>query len=242
MMLPRFAAFLSLAVVLLSAHAQAPSLQPFAGSDSTPAAPWKVSGLPQQTKPFTQFSVVEVDGKRALKVDANESYGNLVHPLTFTTTSAHLGWQWRIEKMVEGADLRVKSGDDTTLKVCVFFDLAMDKIPFSDRQLLRFARSKTSDAVPGATVCYVWDPTLPAGTMLDNAFTRRMRYVVVRSGTQRLNQWVSEKRDVAADFFKLFGAEAGDQLPQIIGVAVGADSDNTHTHSVGYVTGLALEP
>jgi hypothetical protein len=238
----RFAASLTLAAALLPAHAEGPSLQPFAGSGSTPAAPWKVSGLPQQTKPFTQFSVVEVDGKRALKVEATESYGNLVHPLQFTTTSAHLAWQWRIEQMVEGADLRVKSGDDTTLKVCVFFDLAMDKIPFGDRQLLRFARSKTSDAVPGATVCYVWDPTLPAGTMLDNAFTRRMRYVVVRSGTQRLNQWVAEKRDVAADFFKLFGAEAGDQLPQIIGVAVGADSDNTHTHSVGYVTGLSLEP
>jgi hypothetical protein len=31
-------------------------------------------------------------------------------------------------------------------------------------------------------------------------------------------------------------------VPPIIGVAVGADSDNTHTHSVGYVSGLVLEP
>ena len=240
-MLRRCAAFFSLVIALASAHGQGSTLQPFAGSGNTPAAPWHVSGLPQQTKPFTQFSVVEVDGKRALKVEASESYGNLVHPLQYTPTSVHLAWQWRVEQMVEGADLRVKSGDDTTLKVCVFFDLPMDRIPFGDRQLLRFARSKSADPVPGATVCYVWDSQLPAGTMLDNAFTRRMRYVVVRSGTQRLNQWVAERRDVAADFAKLFGAES-DTLPPIIGVAVGADSDNTHTHSVGYVTGLALEP
>jgi hypothetical protein len=238
----RFAAAFALAVALAPACAEGPSLQPFAGAGNTPAPPWKVSGLPQQTKPYTQFSVVDIDGKRALKVEATESYGNLVHPLQWPTTSAHLAWQWRIEQQIESADLRVKSGDDTTLKVCVFFDLPMDKIPFGDRQLLRFARSKSTDAVPGATVCYVWDVQLPAGTMLDNAFTRRMRYVVVRSGTQRLNQWVAEKRDVAADFFKLFGAEAGDQLPPIIGVAVGADSDNTHTHSIAYVTGLVLEP
>ena len=233
--------FLATVVAASCASAQTPLLQPYAGSSTTPAAPWKVVGLPQQTKPFTQFSVVEVDGKRALKVEATESYGNLVHPLQLNMTSAHLSWQWRIENFIEGADLRTKQGDDTALKVCVFFDLPMDKIPFGDRQLLRFARSKSTDAVPGATVCYVWDATLPAGTPLDNAFTKRMRYTVVRSGSQRLNQWVSERRDVAADFLKLFGAES-DVVPPIIGVAVGADSDNTHTHSVGYVSGIVLEP
>ena len=228
-------------VALPSAHAESALLQSFAGTGTTPASPWRVIGLPQQTKPFTQFSVVDVDGKRALKVEADESYGNLWHPLQYTGSSAHLAWQWRVEKLIESADLRVKSGDDTTLKVCVMFDLPMDKIPFGDRQILRYARSKTTDPVPGATVCYVWDAHLPAGTMLDNAFTRRLRYVVVRSGAQRLNQWVAERRDVVADFFKLFGAES-DQLPPIIGVLVGADSDNTHTQSIGYVTGLALEP
>ena len=229
-----------MAVAASAALADGPLLQPFAASGSSPAAPWKVSGLPQQTKPFTQFSVTEVDGKRALRVEANESYGNLVHPLQYLGNTAHLAWQWRIEQPIEAADLRTRAGDDTALKVCVFFDLPMDKIPFADRQLLRFARSKTSDPVPGATVCYVWDAQLPAGTALDNAFTRRMRYIVVRSG-QKLNQWVPERRDVMADFMKVFGGES-DQVPPIIGVAVGADSDNTHTHSLAYVSGLSLEP
>ena len=83
------------------------------------------------------------------------------------------------------------------MKVCVSFDLPMDNVPFTDRQLLRIARSKTSEPVPTATVCYVWDAKLPAGTTLDNAFTRRMRYIVLESGTDRLNKWVAEQRDVA---------------------------------------------
>jgi hypothetical protein len=240
-MLRLLAVAFSAAVVLASAHAEPALLQPFAGEGNTPAPPWHVTGLPQQTKPFTQFTVADVDGKRALRVEANESYGNLVHPLQFSGSSAHLAWQWRMEHLIETADLRTRSGDDSALKVCVFFDLPMEDIPFGDRQMLRFARSKSVDPVPGATVCYVWDAHLPAGTMLDNAFTRRIRYVVVRSGSAQLNQWVPERRDVAADFVKLFGGEI-DHMPPILAVAVGADSDNTHTHSLGYVSALVLEP
>jgi hypothetical protein len=218
------------------------AVTPFGNAGGAPQAPWKVVGLPQQTKPFTRFSVVEIDGKRAVKIEADESYGNLVHPVKSMAPPAHLSWQWRVEKPLEQADLREKRGDDTAVKVCVFFDLPMDNVPFTDRQLLRLARSKTSDPVPTATICYVWDQKLPAGTTLDNAFTRRQRYIVVESGNDRLDRWVAEKRDLAADFTKLFSDESGTVVPPIVGVAVGADSDNTKSKSVSYVSGLVLEP
>jgi hypothetical protein len=87
----------------------------------------------------------------------------------------------------------------------------------------------------------VWDPKIAAGTTLDNAFTRRMRYIVLESGTDRLNKWVAEKRDVGADFMKVFSDESK-VVPPIVGIAVGADADNTQSHSVSYVSGIALEP
>ena len=216
------------------------TLAPFGAVGATPTAPWHVVGLPQQTKPFTRFSVVDIDGKRAIKIEADESYGNLAHPVQMAVP-AHLAWQWRIEKPLENADLRQRSGDDTAVKVCVSFDHSIDNIPFTDRQILRIARGKTTEPVPAATVCYVWDAKLAAGTTLDNAFTRRMRYIVLESGTDRLNKWVAEKRDVGADFLKLFRDEST-TVPPIVGVAVGADSDNTQSHSVAYVSGIALEP
>jgi hypothetical protein len=237
----RTGVFLVLLGAAMLASAQAPLVQPFGAAGSAPAAPWHVTGLPGQSKPFTQFSVVDLDGKRALKVEANQSYGNLEHPLKLGAPSVRLAWQWRIERLNEKADLHEKSGDDTALKVCVLFDQPMDRIPFADRQLLRFARSKTSDAVPGATVCYVWDAQSEPGTAIDSPFTRRLRYMVLRSGAKQLNQWVAERRDVAADFMKLFGDES-EQVPPIVGVAVGADADNTKSRSIGYVSGVALEP
>jgi hypothetical protein len=123
----------------------------------------------------------------------------------------------------------------------VFFDLPLERVPFVERQLLRVARSSSSDPLPSATVCYVWDNQLPVGTEIDNAFTRRMRYIVLQSGPARLRQWTAERRDVGADFLKLFGNETT-TLPPIIGVAVGADADNTHSRSVAHVADLVLEP
>jgi hypothetical protein len=238
---PAFAAALASASFSGVVSAQS-AVTSFGNAGGAPQVPWKVVGLPQQTKPFTRFSVVEIDGKRAVKIEADESYGNLVHPVKSMAPPAHLSWQWRVEKPLEQANLREKSGDDTAVKVCVFFDLPMDNVPFADRQLLRLARSKTSDPVPTATICYVWDQKLPAGTAIDNAFTRRQRYIVVESGNDRLDRWVAEKRDLAADFTKLFSDESPGVVPPIVGVAVGADSDNTKSKSISYVSGLVLEP
>ncbi|HKW84582.1 MAG TPA: DUF3047 domain-containing protein [Burkholderiaceae bacterium] len=214
---------------------------PFGPAASQARAPWHVTGLPNQTKPYTTFSVVELDGRKALRVEADSSYGNLAHPLQFTTTPATIAWKWRADQLIDADDLRTRSGDDVAVKVCVMFDLPLEKVPFVERQLLRVARSKTNEPVPGATVCYVWDGHLPVGTSLDNAFTRRIRYKVLQSGTANLHQWMSERRNIGADFTELFGAESS-EVPPVIGVLVGADADNTRSRSLAHVADLVIEP
>ncbi|MDQ6627515.1 MAG: DUF3047 domain-containing protein [Pseudomonadota bacterium] len=233
---------LSLLSALLWPAAFAESLlSPLSGKGAEPAPPWRVVGLPQQTKPFTQFSLVELDGKQALRIEADASYGNLVHSLKPVQAPAHLSWQWRVERALSRADLHSKSGDDTAVKVCVFFDEPMDAVPFAERQVLRIGRSRSTEPVPTATLCYVWDATLPAGTALDNAFTRRVRYMVLQSGVAQPARWVGERREVGSDFLRVFGDEIK-TVPPIVGIAIGADADNTKDHSVAYVSDLALEP
>jgi hypothetical protein len=221
------------------ANAAGNQLQPYAAAGSAPAAPWHVVGLPQQTKPFTRFSVADIDGKRALRIEAVESYGNLVHSLSMEKASTKLSWRWRVEVLNPAVNLRVREGDDSALKVCALWDLPLENVPFVERQILRVARSKTAEPLPAATVCYVWDARLAQGTELDSPFTHRLRYVVLRTG-DKPDQWLSEKRDIGADFLKFFGNESA-TLPPLIGIAVGADADNTHSRSVGYVADLVLE-
>lgn len=216
-------------------------LQPLASPSGTLAPPWHIAGLPRQTKPYTSFSVEQIDGRRAVRVESESAYGNLVHPLKLDGTAMTLSWQWRVDELVAESDLRTKNGDDTAIKVCVFFDLPLEQLGFVDRQTLRVARAAMHEPLPAATVCYVWDRLLPAGTTLDNAFTRRMRYLVLRSGTQELHRWIEERRDVAADFVRLFGSESP-QVPPVVGVAIGADTDNTHGRSLAHVAELVLAP
>jgi len=233
------------ALILLAAcgpaRADVQLLQPFGSIGGGLASPWHVAGLPHQRKPFTRFSLVELDGRRALRVEADSSYGNLVHPLRIDGTALTLSWQWRVDEFVAESDLRTKNGDDTSVKVCVFFDLPITRVPFVERQVLRMARAASEEPLPASTVCYVWDRTLPAGSVLDNAYTHRMRYLVLQGGAQNLHRWVAEHRDVGADFLRLFGNESS-QIPPIVGVAVGADADNTHGHSVAHVADLVLAP
>ena len=230
-----------LLLLAASSTASAATLQPFAGAGSEPAAPWRVVGLPNQTKPLTRFSIESLDGHRALRVEAESSYGNLVHPLSLVQPPHHLAWEWRVEDPIPAADIQTRQGEDIAMKVCALWDLPLDRVPFFDRQVLRIARSRSGEPLPAATVCYIWDPHLAPGTELRSPYTGRVRYVVLRGPADPLHHWAHERRDIAEDFHRLFGAESS-ELPPLIGIAVGADADNTKSHSLGHAADVQLEP
>jgi hypothetical protein len=223
------------AAAALAGSALAADLVSPIGSGNEPPAPWRVAGLPQQNKPLTRFAVVELDKQRVLRVEADHAYGNLIHPLK-DLRAGSLAWRWRVDRPAAGADLKRKSGDDAALKVCAFFDLPESQLPFVERQLLRIASSRAGEKLPTATLCYVWDEHLPQGTLLHNAYTHRVRYIVAHGMPQR---WSDEKHDLAADFQRAFGDESQD-VPPLSAIVIGADTDNTGSHSIGYVSDLHL--
>ena len=50
-----------------------------------------------------------------------------------------------------------------------------------------------------------------------------------------------ERRDLQADYLRAFGDESPEHMPDVIGVTVSADADNTHGSSLGYVGDIRLE-
>ena len=242
----RLASALPLAAALLAAPLacaadDAPVLTPFSGAQGVQAPqPWRFTTLPN--KAATRFEVVQEDGKRVLKVDSDQSYGNLVHAAHLPLNSnATLAWRWRVDEFVQDANLRTRAGDDGAAKVCVFFDFPTDKLPVSERTRLALARKATGEDVPSEAVCYVWDNKEAKGTALTNAFTKRVRMIVLESGpASKPGTWVAERRNLLADYRRAFGDEAGDTAPDIVAVAISADSDNTHGHGVAYFSDLDL--
>lgn len=207
-----------------------------------PPLPWHVVGLPQQQKPYTRFSVVDTDGVRALRVEADRSYGNLVHPVEPAAQPHHLAWRWRIDRALPAADLASMAAEDTELRVCVSFDEPLDQVPFVERQLLRLARGRSAEPLPAATLCYVWSPLHARGSVLASPYTGRLRYMVLESGAaSTMRAWVPERRDLDADFRLAFGHETHGTVPPVVGVVVGADADNTRAQSLAHVAELVLD-
>ena len=226
--------------LLIGLSAAAATLGPLVGEGDAPLQPWQFAGLPQQSLPRTQYRIAPVDAGRALRIEANGSYGNLVHALPAGSSGRRLAWRWRLDQPNALADLRHKPGDDSAVKVCLLFDHALLAVPFIERQLLRLARSSTPEPLPAATVCYVWDVRLASGAAVDNAYSRRVRYLVLRGAEAPLRQWATEQRDVAADFLRLFGDETT-VVPPLLAVALAGDADNTRARSLAWVDALTLD-
>jgi hypothetical protein len=221
-----------LALAALAPLVPAPPAEPTA-----PPPPWVYAGLPQQQPPPTRFSLAPLDGQAVLRVEAERSYGNLLHPLP-GTPAGRLSWRWRVDRALPAADLRSKAGDDAALKVCAMFELPRERVPFVERQLLRLAESRLGEPLPNATVCYVWDNAWPAGSVVPNAYSRRLRFITLGGA---VGSWQAVSRDLAADFLRTFGDEAA-TVPPLRAIAVGADADNTGGHSLGFIDALRLEP
>ena len=187
-------------------------------------APWRELVLARVKPP--RFALVDDGGTTVLRVTSEAAAGAVGHALRIAAADRpSLAWRWKVNGVVEHADLATKRGDDFAARVYVFFDVPAGEIPVGQRIALAFARWLYGPDVPSAALCYVWDNTHPMGTSVWSAYTRRVRVVVLESGNARAGQWVDERRDVEADYRAAFGTDG--KAPPVSGVAAGNDTDQT---------------
>lgn len=72
---------------------------------------------------------------------------------------------------------------------------------------------------------YVWDKSLPVGTITSSPYSDNIKIIVIQSGSRNLNRWVAEERNIRADYKKAFGAEPG----KVGAIAIMTDTDNTQS-------------
>ena len=191
--------------------------------EQTLPAQFRVLTVPKVAS--NRFSLVADEGKSVLQVDSEKSAGSLGLPLTTTSKSAstRVDWRWKVSRLLDKADMATRTGDDFAARVYVFFDVPLQSLSFADRTRLRLARMIAGDDVPTAALCYVWDNGHRVGHSQWSPYTNRVRMIVLQSGAANVGKWITESRDVAADFREAFGVDA----PAVTGVAIGNDSDNT---------------
>ena len=216
----------------------APGLPRF--STLTPGGPitgWSAL-RPAPKAPDTRYSLISDDGQTVIKADAQASMSGLVYRFDPPLANARrLSWRWRIAGVPHKGDLRTKAGDDYAARVYVLFDYPRERLSLLTRAQLALAEAFYGQPLPTAALNYVWDNRATIGTLRPNAYTDRARMMVLQSGSARVGQWVTESRDVAADFRAAFG----EAPPPIAGIAIATDSDNTGETLTAWDGDLTLE-
>jgi hypothetical protein len=166
---------------------------------------WK----PRKDEGRTVYSIQEDAGTRFLRAAAirlgiqagREVAWNLdAYPI--------LAWSWRAVEFPKGSDERKSSTNDSAVSVYAVFP----HTPVSVK-----------------SVKYVWSRVVPVGTHLTSS-GGNTQVRVLRSGADRLGQWVEEQANVRADYLKYFG---GSEVPKPAGIAVLTDSDDTKSTARG---------
>jgi hypothetical protein len=156
------------------------------------------------------YSVQSEGGRKFLHADARGTAVQIGWEIPWSLKEFPLlEWQWRALLFPRNGDERKKATNDSVLGLYVVFG----QWPFMK------------------TIKYIWSGTLPLDTALDSPFSSRTKMIVLESGLSLQGQWVTERRDVLADFHRLFGD--GEATPKARGIAVLTDADNTDSHAIG---------
>lgn len=235
------AALASLAAV--PSPAQAPDrfvAGPFsrlAPGDPPPAgwAPLFFARVPVATR---YAAVADAERGGAIEAEALASASGLALSIAPPTDRwRRVAWSWKGLRAIEGGDVTRKAGDDYVARLYVTFRLPPERMSPLERAELRLARAFVGDHVPDAGLAYIWDARAPAGTIVPNPYTDRVKMIVVESGRDRLGRWLDYERDLAADWRAAFGGD----MPPIDGLAIMTDADDTREHALARYGDVVLK-
>jgi hypothetical protein len=232
------AAFLTLAAPL--ALAASAAIAPFSAAKAGAALPagWELVTLPGLAPPAV--ALVEDEGVTVLRLRAVNAAGSAAYRLAADATRTPLlSWRWKVDRVLDRADLMRKDGDDYAARVYVSFDAPLESLTLAVRARMALARIFYGADLPAAALCYVWDNTHAPGTTAWNTHSARVRMIVLRSGGAEAGRWMPESRDVAADYRAAFGD--GLPVPPISGIAASADTDQTGENVTAWFGDFRLE-
>jgi Protein of unknown function (DUF3047) len=178
------------------------------------------TGIPEGWKgqtwgsPKYDFRIETVDGRKVLhlKSDGDSSAVSKEVKVDVKTWPI-LEWTWRVVKLPAGGDARKSATDDEAAQIYVVFP--------------RFPT-----AVRSRIIAYIWDTTAPVGSIFKSEKTGTVTYVVVRSGSSELGQWLTERRNVLEDFKKIYGDSPSEDVG-VISVLI--DSNDTRSSAESFV-------
>ena len=210
---------------LPASHSQWPATQVVADfSVLSPGAalpvPWRLQTYAKVPR-HTDFSLIADAGDTVLQVRAEVAAASLIRPFAADPAATPvIRWRWKPLTAPGRTALGEKAADDWGARLYVLFEPPPETVGFGERLALGIARALYGDDLPARGICYVWLPGGRVGTMAANAYTDRLKMIVVDSAPP--GSWRTIERNLAEDYRATFG----ETRAPVSAIAVSADSDN----------------
>lgn len=166
----------------------------------------------------TDYRIVAENSNACLMATANTTASALATKLEVQPTAGTMiKWRWKISSCPTNGSEDKLATFDHTARIFVAFDTFIG---------------------PPRTINYVWANRAQTNSVFDHPSSSRSKFIVLESGNGRAGQWVSEERDLAKDWQRLFKSE---KMPEIVGLGVFTDSDGTKTSVTGWYDDIVIE-
>lgn len=139
-------------------------------------------------------------------------------------------WRWKVANLIEKSDTAKKAGDDYAARLYITFAYDPKKVGMMERAKFEAARMLYGQYPPVGAINYIWATKEPKGRVVPNPYTDRAMMIVVQTGADGLNTWLTEERNLYKDYKQAFKEEP----PMISGVAIMTDTDNTGESATAY--------
>lgn len=176
-------------------------------------AGWDVKSF----KGMTEYRLVRESGRTVVKAHSVASASGLFKKVRLDPARfRYLRWSWKIAATIPNGNEKTKKGDDYAARVYVVFPGRF------------FWQTKA--------INYIWANRLARGEAIPNAFAANAMMLAVESGPEKRGTWVTEERDVLADYRRLFSEE-----PREIGaIAIMTDTDNTASEATAWYGDISI--
>ena len=161
-----------------------------------------------------RLQLVQDNGKQALQMRSEQASFALQKTVDMALQAApFLVWQWKVTELPRDGDFRRSGTDDQAAQLIVAFSSS------------RF-------------LSYIWDSTAPKGLVASAPAPpfKKVFAVVMQSGPQGLDNWITERRNLFDDYKQTFGEE-----PEAMkGVRIQINSQHTQSRAEASWRSIAL--
>ncbi|MDZ7666475.1 MAG: DUF3047 domain-containing protein [Desulfotignum sp.] len=187
----------------------------------------------------TGYTLVQDDGRTVIKADSRNAASGLIRFLRVDPADYPvIQWHWKIDHVLEKGDAGTRQGDDYAARIYVAFAFDPDQATWWERARHKSAAVLSGKEVPGSALNYIWANKAPKNSILTNPYISESMMVAVQSGNTHAGRWITEQRNIVDDYRQAFGRTP----PEIIGIGIMTDTDDTGEETTGYYGDILLYP